>query len=171
MKKEVNTDTISVRIPSSLSDKIDNIISRSATFNYRSDLVQYATSMMMEDIFSLFISKIRELEKNKLELTDEKFNELFEISRESFVEYGRTEYCKYDGDLIQILIRVPFGWTTYLVMFSDPDCIQDFIRYSIIHYIESDSILIRYELSKMLYSIMKEPTLKRNSLLFDSRYK
>lgn len=140
----VNSAAISVRIPSSLSDKIDNAISNSKSFNYRADLVFYATTRMMEMISTrLNINIHYEKEKSDSEITDERKLEIIQEAINEFLEYGKKEYDKYKGDFVQILIRAPIGWIAYLGQFSSKvDGVQDFIRYSIVDFIENGGFLV-----------------------------
>jgi hypothetical protein len=143
MKKTVNTISISVRVPSTLSDWIDKAVDQSQMFNYRADFVLYATSRMMENIFNLTHDRFsKEFEELSADATD-RVNELFETTKEELLKEGREAYGSFDGELVQILIRVPIGWAAYISEYTLTALgIQDFIRFSIVDLLLSGGIFV-----------------------------
>lgn len=135
-----DTETISIRLPSGMIEKIDEFIQESGHFSTRPAYIINS----MEVLFRTFVNSRLKIDQQIDELrkiTDIDPNVILNITK-TLIDRYMEKYAKFEGKPIQVLIRIPSGllrdiddYQTVLGFYTKR---SDFIRMAVANQISLD---------------------------------
>lgn len=155
-----NTDTISIRLPSELIERIDYYIDQLGHIQTRPAYIVNA----MDNLFKSFVeSRLKiDAELEKLMETTPIDSEVIKDITQTLVKGYIEKYEVYNGDSVQILLRVPYGLSKDIEEYSDSlgfySKKADFIRMAIINQLSADESFI-----ELLDRVKNQSVQKRRS--------
>ena len=159
MKNAVNIEVIVLRFPSSLVSEIDHHIEKTELFANRPDFIISATRHYLDRLYhSCGLEYIND-DFTKCERIDPK--ESLNWTKIDLSEIIRT-YRTYEGDPIRINVRMPTGFRKKWMYLSKLNLsinnFQDFIRYSVLFYLNSFYLFSIYDFDEHVNEFISELT-------------